>query len=82
MLDWNQVNSLDCCWTFSMPYEALCADQDTRTAGTICPDIYLATLEAAEILFILSAALHVQVWLYKYIVTSGAVTSCLELQNW
>ena len=63
-----------------MPYEALWADQDTRTAGTISHDIYLATLRAAEILFF-SAVLHVQVQPLKYTTNSGAVTSCLELQN-
>ena len=35
-----------------MPYKALLANPDTRTAGTICPDIYLAALGAADILLI------------------------------
>ena len=64
-----------------MPCEVLCADQDTRTAGTICHDIYLATLGAVEILLYLSALLHAQVQPLKYTANGGVVTSCLQLQN-
>ena len=63
-----------------MPYEALWVEQDTKTTSTICHDIYLATLRAAEILFF-SAVLHAQVQPLKYTANGCAVTSCLELQN-
>ena len=63
-----------------MPYDAYWTDQDARTAGTICHDIYLATLGAAEILLVFfSAVLHAQVQPLKYTANGGAVTSCLEL---
>ena len=57
MLNWNQVNSLDHGRTINMPSEALLADPDTKTAGTICPDICLATLVASDILLVFLTAL-------------------------
>ena len=64
-----------------MPCEVLCADQDTRTAGTICHDIHLATHGVAETLLFFSAVLLAQVQSLKYTANGGKVTSCLELQH-
>ena len=47
------MNSLDHDCTVSMLYKALLADPDTNIADTICHDIFLATLGAADILLAL-----------------------------
>ena len=46
------MNSLDHGQIISMPCKVFLADPDTRTAGTICPDMCLATLGVAGILFV------------------------------
>ena len=51
------MNSLDCGKIISMPYKALLADPDTETVGTICPNIYLETLDKADMLLVLLPAL-------------------------